>query len=614
MKKFYFLVLLSAFLFTQTASAQILLSEGFEGATFPPAGWTRINAGSGNDWKSGTDASLNYDPYPAHSGTGSMVYEYNSTNAANAWMITPGVSLTAGTQYTISFFYRVASASYPEKLKVTVGTAATVAAQSTVLWDNAGGTSLTNTSYAPATITYTPPSSGTYYFGFNAYSAANQFSIMVDDVSVEVTPSSAPTCTTNTSPSNNATGVAYIPYINLSWAPAAGATSYDLYIGTTTSPSYLLNTAGTSISLSGGAANTTYYWYVVPRNAAGIPSGCNTSMTAFTTGPVPPAPSNDDCAGAIALTPYMGGPYNATSISATASTGTTSCGSTTTWGTPDDDVWFKFTAVQGGNASITIVGGPTFDAVMQVYTGACGSLTQFGTCYDVAGTAGTETLPLTGLVAGTTYYLRVYDWTAGAGDNFTIAVSGTALPVTVSDFSGQNATGYNRLNWTTATESNNRGFELERSADGKNFSSIAFIATRSENGNSASALNYNYNDVRPLNGTNYYRLKQIDKDGKFTYSNVVVLKSKISDIRFSSVYPNPASRELKLVISSPSAEKITLIVTDLTGKILIQQSTQVVIGDNQTQLNIQSLATGSYLIKAICASGCETTVQRFVKQ
>ena len=68
------------------------------------------------------------------------------------------------------------------------------------------------------------------------------------------------------------------------------------------------------------------------------------------------------------------------------------------------------------------------------------------------------------------------------------------------------------------------------------------------------------------------------------------------------------------MITSPAAEKVTIIVTDITGKVLMQQNTQLVIGDNQGQLNVQSLATGTYLIKVVCANGCETAVHRFVKQ
>ena len=158
---------------TSNVSNVLNFTEGFESGL--PSTWTFINAGSGNSWSTATT-------YP-HTGTNAMTYVYN-TYAANAWGITSGLSLTAGTQYTISFWYRVYSASYPEKLKITVGTAATVAGQTSTLWDCNGGASLTNTTYAQGTATFTPTTSGTYYFGFNCYSAATMWNLYVDDVSI----------------------------------------------------------------------------------------------------------------------------------------------------------------------------------------------------------------------------------------------------------------------------------------------------------------------------------------------------------------------------------------------------------------------------------------------
>lgn len=188
------------------------------------------------------------------------------------------------------------------------------------------------------------------------------------------------------------------------------------------------------------------------------------------------------------------------------------------------------------------------------------------------------------------------------------------LPVMLVNFRGEQSGSTNRLLWSTSTETNNRGFDLERSSDGRNYSSIAFVTSKAENGNSNSTLNYNYNDVRPLTGNNYYRLKQMDNDGKTTVSNVVLLSGKVSDITLSSVYPNPATRALNVVITSPKAEKVTIMVSDLTGKVVMQTATQLAVGDNQQTFNVQQLAAGTYVIKAVCANGCETAVQRFVKQ
>ncbi|QQS35336.1 MAG: hypothetical protein IPM56_13930 [Ignavibacteriales bacterium] len=150
-------------------------AETFDGTLFPPTCWTRINAGTGNDWQRSTSA-----PY---AGLGNMRYTYNSTNAANAWMITPGFALESGKKYYVSF-YQNTSGSYPEKLKVTVGTAPNVAGQTTTIWDNAGGTSLTNAAYELRIAEYIAPATGTYYFGFNCYSDADEWYLNVDEITI----------------------------------------------------------------------------------------------------------------------------------------------------------------------------------------------------------------------------------------------------------------------------------------------------------------------------------------------------------------------------------------------------------------------------------------------
>jgi hypothetical protein len=181
------------------------------------------------------------------------------------------------------------------------------------------------------------------------------------------------------------------------------------------------------------------------------------------------------------------------------------------------------------------------------------------------------------------------------------------------NFKGEQAGEINKLTWSTATETNNKGFELERSLDGIKFTSIAFVASKGDNGNSSSNLDYGYNDKAAV-GVTYYRLKQVDRDGKYNFSNVVTLTRKGGDIALSSVYPNPANAELNLKITSPRAEKLTIVVTDLTGKVVMQRAASVVTGDNIATMNVSALAAGSYIIKAVCANGCETAVHKFVKQ
>jgi hypothetical protein len=198
-----------------------------------------------------------------------MLVEYSLTSAADAWMISPSLSMTAGTTYSISFWYRIRSATYPEKLKVTLGNAATIAAQTNTIWDNAGGASLTNTSFVQATISYTPSATGNVFLGFNCYNAIDEGWAIIVDILVETAAASVPACVTTIAPANAATNVTYLPSVNLSWNAAATATSYDVYHGTVNPPSLLGTTGNTNVGITGIQPNTLYYWYIVPKNSAG---------------------------------------------------------------------------------------------------------------------------------------------------------------------------------------------------------------------------------------------------------------------------------------------------------------------------------------------------------
>ena len=171
MKKVY--LLLMVVFTTITLNAQnVLLQESFEG-TFPPTGWVIKNNGSGNNWIQSPTAN-------GYSGNYAIEYVYNALNAADAWAFTPALNLKAA-QVTITFFTKVGLSSYPESMKLTVGSDSTVASQATVLLDSA---SITNTTYRRWKATYTPSVAGNYRFALNCYSIANQYNLYIDSIAI----------------------------------------------------------------------------------------------------------------------------------------------------------------------------------------------------------------------------------------------------------------------------------------------------------------------------------------------------------------------------------------------------------------------------------------------
>ena len=156
-------------------------------------------------------------------------------------------------------------------------------------------------------------------------------------------------------------------------------------------------------------------------------------------------------------------------------------------------------------------------------------------------------------------------WTI-TGDAFSSSCN--ALPVTWLDFTGQFAKNNVILNWKTASEQNNAGFDVERSSDGRSWSKIGFIPGKT---NSAVPTPYSYTDLLPLKGLSYYRLKQIDLDNKFSYSRTVQINGLTTDE--ASMWPNPVTNMLNIGINERYRnEKVYLTVTDMKGTVLVSRT------------------------------------------
>lgn len=418
-----------------------------------------------------------------------------------------------------------------------------------------------------------------------------------------------PDCAVNISPVNTATNVDPYPKITLKWQPVAGATSYDVYLSAKTPPKQLLgNTSSDSLDFYDASYQTTYYWYVVPKNASGKALGCTSNLTSFTTIAAPAPPSNDDCEAAQNLTEIS---INGTTIGATQSMPANICNGYA--GTANDDVWYQFTPSESGTVIISMQGSENFDGVLEAFSGNCNSLVSL-LCSDSSQFGGREELTLD-VTAGATYRVRLYNFypDLNARGTFNIAVSGVVLSVKMLYFKVEHVANKNIVRWSTAQEQNNKGFEVQYSFNGKDFNQLCFVDSKAVNGNSSSALSYETADASAT-GNLYYRLKQIDKDGKAWFSEIIFVRGESNKDAFYKIYPNPVKNLLNLMINSSSENKIKLEVKDVTGRSLIQTNDALAKGLNHLTLNTSSLAGGSYVLKVTDEKKALIMNAQFVKE
>ena len=137
---------------------------------------------------------------------------------------------------------------------------------------------------------------------------------------------------------------------------------------------------------------------------------------------------------------------------------------------------------------------------------------------------------------------------------------------------------------------------MERSSDAKNFEAIAEVKGA---GNSSSLKNYEYNDKFPLSGVSYYRLKQVDFNGKFTFSNIATVHfgGANNDINTLSIEPNPFADMMKLQFSTADAGRAQISIMDLTGKVIYTQNSDYAQGNNAITINVENLAAGVYTLQ-----------------
>ncbi len=167
------------------------------------------------------------------------------------------------------------------------------------------------------------------------------------------------------------------------------------------------------------------------------------------------------------------------------------------------------------------------------------------------------------------------------------------VPVELISLSANVVNNNVQLGWQTATETNNRGFEIERSSDNKTFSKIGFVPGR---GTTTEKSAYSYIDKNAAEGKLYYRLKQVDFDGTFEYSGAVEVNYTVPvEFSLSQNYPNPFNPSTRITFSLAADSKVTLKVYNLLG----QQAAVLLNGEyesgrHEVTLDASRLSSGIY--------------------
>ena len=182
-------------------------------------------------------------------------------------------------------------------------------------------------------------------------------------------------------------------------------------------------------------------------------------------------------------------------------------------------------------------------------------------------------------------------------------------PIELLSFEGETKEEGNYLTWKVATEENNDYYTLEYSTDGSNFKNIAQIDGA---GNSFVTQAYSYLDTEAKAGLAYYRLSQTDFDGSTQYVGTVVLKRTTTTLGFTSIQPIPSSDIVTVAFETPTTQKVTLTLHDISGRIVLEKTVDATQGISATQIDISNFAAGIYTLSM--SDSNSLVVEKIVKK
>ena len=179
----------------------------------------------------------------------------------------------------------------------------------------------------------------------------------------------------------------------------------------------------------------------------------------------------------------------------------------------------------------------------------------------------------------------------------------------IVNFSGKSTQKGSVLIWRTTSEENNKGFEIERSTNAIEFEKIGFKGHLSINGTSIEPIDYTFVDIVSDMDT-YYRLKQVDTEGKSEYSPIILVKA-FSDLK-SKINTSDVD-DLKMMLSSNKSDVATLLLLDDSGNVVYQKKETIVKGNNNICINTLNLRSGCYVLQVKNSLGVMVLTRKIVE-
>lgn len=401
-----------------------------------------------------------------------------------------------------------------------------------------------------------------------------------------------------------ATGTAHI--ITVSNAPAAIA----IYSGSCGNLVQLPGICGNgTVTAKGLSIGATYYVRIYTTSSISQYASFDVCVTSLL--------ENDECEGAITLNqqPFSSNPttINVNTTHATQSANSSSCFTSS----QDDDLWYGFKAssntliIRLSNATLTTGTQGAFNWAL--YTGLCGALVEYKcSAFNFAN----GDIAINGLSMGTDYFLRTLTSGTGGRASWDMALlePDASLPVALISFDGKHVNNTSVLTWKTVSEQNNKGFEIQRSIDGRNFLTLGFVSAAEAKKENSQNL-YSFTDYKAAITNNYYRLKQVDLDGRTVVSPVIFIKAiYTNELTVQSIYPVPTVNQLNIAIDAPAKETLTIVVSDLSGKRLLHQVLTTNVGSTNVAVDVSRLTAGTYLVQVIPSNNTAPVIRKFVKQ